>query len=315
MYSIRTEHLSGIQKLKLVNEQSGEYLSVVPVFGGNLNELVLQKNGKLHSVIDGDKALETLSVKNANHYQGAKLSPFPNRINKGKYQFNGLEYQLAINSPPHAMHGLCWNRPFTKKSELVTSSSAKIILQADYNSMNPGFPFPYHIEREYTLESGNFTCLTRIVNTGKQSMPLGDGWHPYFTTGSKINNIKLQLSKSKQLELSETLIPTGKHVAKDMFTNPTLLNDIVLDYCFELGHKEGIAEIRLIDEQQNVCIVIWQQTGKHGYNFIQAYTPPHRNSIAIEPMSCAPDAFNNKNGLIILPPAESVEFCFGVRLE
>ena len=314
MYSIRTEHISGTQKLKLVNEQSGEYLSVVPEFGGNLNELVLQKNGKLHSVIDGDTALEILSVKNSNHYQGAKLSPFPNRINKGKYQFNGLEYQLAINSLPHAMHGLCWNMPFTIKSEHITSDQAKLTLEADYRSTYPGFPFPYHIEIEYILESNRITCTTRVTNTGKHSMPLGDGWHPYFTTGTKINNIKLQLPKSKQLELSETLIPTGKYVAEDMFTNPTLLNDIKLDYCFELEHKEGLAETRLIDEQQNVCIVIWQQTGKHGYNFIQAYTPPHRNSIAIEPMSCAPDAFNNKNGLIILPPEESVEFCFGVRI-
>ncbi len=312
MYTITTTDFFGIEKIKLLNPRSGEYLAVIPAFGGNLNELALLKDGKLHSIIAGDETLESLSGNTTNFYRGAKLSPFPNRINRGKYEFGGKEYQLETNAPPHALHGLCWNLPFAVKEQLATNSSAKLVLTAVYKSLHKGYPFTYQIEIEYVLEQSNFKCTTRIANKCEQPIPIGDGWHPYFTTGSKTNNLKIQLPQgAKQLELSESLIPTGNYLQRNQFSSPTLLYTTQLDHCFELDKTDGIVETRLLDQSKNICIVIWQQ----GYGFIQAYTPPDRQSIAIEPMTCAPDAFNNKNGLIILKPKESAEFCFGVRLE
>jgi len=311
MDAITTEDFSGIEKIKLPNLKSGEYLAVIPAFGGNLNELVLLKDGKLHNIIASDKNIETLSGSSSNFYRGAKLSPFPNRINKGKYEFASKEYQLAINAPPHALHGLCWNLPFTIKEQLATNNSAKLVLSANYKSLHDGYPFSYTIEIEYILEQHNFKCTTRITNTSEQAIPIGDGWHPYFSTGSKVNNLKLQLPPNKQLELDKGLIPTGNYLPGNYFSKPTLLYTTQLDHCFELDVVEGIAETRILDQSKNICIVIWQQ----GYKFIQVYTPPDRKSIAIEPMTCAPDAFNNKMGLTVLQPKESAEFYFGVRLE
>jgi aldose 1-epimerase len=311
MFKITTTDFFGTEKIKLLNPQSGEYVSIIPAYGGNLNELVLSKDDKLHSIIAGDKTLESLSGKTENYYRGTKLSPFPNRINNGKYTFNDKEYQLEVNAPPHALHGLCWNLPFTTKEQSATNNSARLILYANYNALHKGYPFTYQIEIECVLEPGNFKCATRITNSGEQSIPIGDGWHPYFMTGSKVNNLKLQLPEKKQLELDNSLIPTGNYVPGNSFSVPTLLYNTQLDHCFELDTTNAITETRLIDQSKNISIIIWQQ----GYKFIQVYTPPDRNSIAIEPMSCAPDAFNSKNGLIALSPKESTEFSFGVRLE
>jgi aldose 1-epimerase len=44
------------------------------------------------------------------------------------------------------------------------------------------------------------------------------------------------------------------------------------------------------------------------YPYLQLYTPPHRESIAIENLSAAPDAFNNGMGLINLEPGASATF-------
>ncbi|MEO6547212.1 MAG: hypothetical protein ABIN94_04410, partial [Ferruginibacter sp.] len=44
------------------------------------------------------------------------------------------------------------------------------------------------------------------------------------------------------------------------------------------------------------------------YPFLQIYTPPHRNSIAIENLSAPPDSFNNKISLNILQPGENIIF-------
>jgi aldose 1-epimerase len=314
MFSITVENFYGKERIKLFNPGTGEYLCIIPAFGGNIIELVLSKNEKLHHVIAGDEAIESLSGNPVNFYRGAKLSPFPNRIDNGKYVFEGKEHQLEQNNPPHALHGLCWNLPFTVKAELVTDNSAMIILQTDYDSIHKGYPFSYHIEIEYTLEENNFKCLTRILNTSEQSIPIGDGWHPYFTIGSKVDNLKLQLPPNKQIKLGKDMIPTGNYIPGTLFESPTLINNTRLDHCFELDTANERVETRLIDEQKNISIVIWQQASGRGYKFLQAYTPPDRNSIAIEPMSCAPDAFNNKNGLIVLLPKEAVEFCFGVNL-
>jgi aldose 1-epimerase len=38
------------------------------------------------------------------------------------------------------------------------------------------------------------------------------------------------------------------------------------------------------------------------------YTPPHRNTIAIENLSAIPDAFNNEIGLITLAPQANAIF-------
>ncbi|MCB0643138.1 MAG: hypothetical protein KDC44_15925, partial [Phaeodactylibacter sp.] len=51
------------------------------------------------------------------------------------------------------------------------------------------------------------------------------------------------------------------------------------------------------------------------YNFLQVFTPDHRQSIAIEPMTCNVDAFNNREGLIVLKPGEAHAASFGLRLD
>ena len=68
-----------------------------------------------------------------------------------------------------------------------------------------------------------------------------------------------------------------------------------------------------LNKDMDFGFTIWQETGKYKYNFLQVYTPPHRKSIAIEPMTCAPDAFNNKDGLIVLGPFESFYAVCGIK--
>jgi aldose 1-epimerase len=54
---------------------------------------------------------------------------------------------------------------------------------------------------------------------------------------------------------------------------------------------------------------------ERAYPYLQVYTPPHRKSIAIENLSSAPDAFNNKMGLIALGPEDSQAFQTRYRIE
>lgn len=58
----------------------------------------------------------------------------------------------------------------------------------------------------------------------------------------------------------------------------------------------------------------WMKGGKNKFNYLQLFTPAHRKSIAIEPMTCNINAFNNKEGLIILEPEEVLDLSFGIKL-
>ena len=315
MFNIVFENIQGIEKITLINTRSGEFLSVIPAYGGNINELFLYKNNSLHALIAGDNNAEQLSGKCNNAYRGAKLSPFPNRIKDGSYVFNGTRYTLPKNDNIHALHGLIWNVPFIIKEQKATEHKAHLILFKQYQKADPGFPFDYTIEIEYTLEAGQFSCQTNITNNSPMPIPLGDGWHPYLSTGSPIDELKLQLPSAKKIETNDSLIPTGRYIRDTMFESATHIRNTVLDDCFELDPIEHIVETLLIDERKQLTLVLWQKASAHGYNFIHVYTPPDRQSIAIEPTSCGPDAFNNKNGLIVLAPMESVELVFGIRLE
>ncbi|MDB5273773.1 MAG: aldose 1-epimerase [Chitinophagaceae bacterium] len=315
MFSILRETFEGTEKIKLFHAQSGEYLSVIPAYGGNLNEWVVSRNNQLHDCIAGDKTLDALSGKKNNAYRGAKLSPFPNRIKEGCYVFNNQRYHLSKNDNIHVLHGLIWNMPFVVIDEQTHTDFALLTIGLTYQNTHAGFPFHYRIEITYIFQQQQFSCRTKVINESHHDIPIGDGWHPYFTTGKSINELKLKLPSSKRIDTDESLIPTGRYVQDATYDQPTLIADVQLDHCFEIDQREGIVETILVNEQEQSTLVLWQRVGERGYCFVQLYTPPDRLSIAIEPMSCAPDAFNNKKGLIVLEPKESVTFEFGVRIE
>ncbi len=315
MFHIVFEDFHGTKKIKLINTESGEFLSVIPAYGGNINELILNKNNALHSLIAGDSNMQDLSGRPVNAYRGAKLSPFPNRIKEGSYVFDGIRYTLPKNDNIHALHGLVWNAPFQIKEKSTTAHEAKLILSWHYQKVNPGFPFDYLIEIEYTLQEREFICQTIITNNSPIAIPIGDGWHPYLSTGSTINELKLKLPSDKKIETNQSLIPTGRYIRDSSFASAAFIQDTLLDDCFELDPVERIVETILIDERRQLTLILWQKVSAHGYNFVHVYTPPNRQSIAIEPTTCAPDAFNNKNGLMVLDPLESVDLIFGIRLE
>lgn len=50
-------------------------------------------------------------------------------------------------------------------------------------------------------------------------------------------------------------------------------------------------------------------------NFLQLYIPPDRTSIAIEPMTCTPDVFNYKKGLLELASGERYDWRIQLNFE
>lgn len=314
-FQVLTDKFGSYSIIQLKDTETGEYVSILPEIGGTIVDMVLDFNGNLKSIIDGYKSESDLKEIHESSYKSSKLFPFPNRIKDGHYSFDGTVYELKINEKPrnNAIHGLVHNKSFSLVDQKDGDTSASIILKYSYNADDTGFPFAYEFDIEYKWTKYiKFSCKTTIKNTGSKVFPYGDGWHPYFKTDDIVDNLYFQFPAVKSFKTDNRSIPTGKTTPYSEFNQLSLIGDTVFDTCFELNTEDSKAEIVIFNKKANFGYKIWQEIGFEKYNYLQIYTPDHRQSIAIEPMTCIPDAFNNGTGLIELAPGTANEISWGV---
>lgn len=317
MFTIKTEPFGRFTQIKLINNLSGEYVGVIPDFGAALNALVLKKNDRLYDLIDGSNTYEELMEQGIKLCKGMVLFPFPNRLKDGKYTFEGNAYELPINEldKNNSIHGLVTTSKFSVRKFETDEQKASLTLVHDEKGTNTGYPFKAKLEITFTITSDSeLICECEVTNSDIKNIPFGLGWHPYFKALDKINDLQLTIPSDKMLEVDNRMNPTGKLVPNLLFTSPTLIDNHQLDTGFKIESKSETATTAIFDSQNKVTLNIWQETGVGKYNFLQYYIPDYRGSIAVEPMTCAPDAFNNGMGLISLKPAEKSAVKFGVKL-
>ncbi|MFC2069465.1 aldose 1-epimerase [Chloroflexota bacterium] len=310
MFRVETKTFGNLYKVNLVNISTAEYVSIIPGFGGNVNEIVLSKNGKTYNVLDSAKTYtELMSDK---MFKGSKLLPFPNRIKYGRYNFEGRAYQLPVNFGRHAIHGFMYNKTLQVTKQRGNINQATLELSYQYGGTVPGYPFKFKASLIYSLiKDFGFQYTTVITNVGSSSMPVGDGWHPYFKTYGKVDNLHIRLPSNRSIKINNQMIPTGELVLED-YPASFMIDSRQFDTGFALHETEGKAITEIIDPNLDLKINIWQETGKMKYNFLQVFIPSSRVSIAIEPMTCAANAFNNNMGLAVLQPNQSLNTSCGV---
>jgi len=239
-----------------------------------------------------------------------------NRIKDGRYSFDSRNYQLPLNHSEegHAIHGLVYNKKFHIKKETENKGMASVVLEYDYDKDTGGYPFSFSMIITYEFSQKGFACSTMVKNTGKEEMPFADGWHPYFKMGRKVDDLFLKLPSSVKIDVDKKLMPTGTKSMFGRFISPAMIKKQEFDACFELDNRR-IAETELSDPKNKITLVLWQEAGKGKYSHLQVYIPQSRDSIALEPVTCITDAFNNKKGLVILGPREEFKGRYGVYIK
>lgn len=274
------------------------------LFGALLNRYEIQEaDGTWFNAIAGFADPSDAQAHITNGFRSAKLSPYACRLNQGRYTFANEAHQCRKHIlGKHAIHGLMYDTIFTLSGSHADEQGAWVELHADYPQDDLGFPFSYGLTVRYTLTEAGLTIETTAKNTGQQAMPIVDGWHPYFTLGGKVDDWMLCLNSDTQLEFNEDLLPTGQRIVDKRFQAALKLQNIELDNCFVLNNLQDTACILQHNNKQLRIDAL-----SH-YPYLQIYIPPERTSIAIENLSGAPDAFNNKIGLHILEPQQSILF-------
>jgi len=244
--------------------------------------------------------------------RGQVLLPWPNRIDGGAYTFLGQRYQLPLTEPQrrNASHGLVRWLNWAP----LERSAARLVLGLRLEPQ-PGYPFALALELDYALSPAGLAVRTTARNAGPTPLPFGAGQHPYFTVGTaRVDDALLRLPARTYLTTDDRLIPTGRApvvgTALD-FQAERPIGGTRLDTCFTdlRADVDGRVRVALSHPVGAPRLTIALDAA---YRFVQAYTGDslpeeagRRRGIAIEPMTCAPNAFNSGDGLRVLGPGET----------
>ncbi|MFY0408147.1 galactose mutarotase [Solicola sp. PLA-1-18] len=240
-------------------------------------------------------------------YAGDLLAPWPGRVDRGTYTWEGETHRLRIDDADSqvALHGLVDDREW----HVAVSGTDWATLGVRVEDA-PGWPFRLGLQLSYTLSADGLSVLLEAFNLGDSVLPWGVGFHPYFTSPDPIDETPLWLPATERLVLDDRLLPAGRvpvpGSAHD-FATPRPLGDLVLDDAFDGTPRDdqdrawmGFGDLRL-----------WWGTS---LPWLQLYTPPDRSALAIEPYSCPTGALNTGDDLTRLQPGHAHVSTWGVGL-
>lgn len=288
----------------------GDQRAVVTEVGAGLRTYAVADR----DVVDGYAADEMCSIG-----RGQLLLPWPNRIEDGRYEFAGRVHQAPLSEPArhNALHGLTRWLNWT-----ALEQSGDRVLMSLVLHPQEGYPFTLRLQAAYRLSAAGLTVRTTATNVGTQAAPYGAGHHPYLTVGTLIDQALLRLPALMRLEANERLIPTGrllptKGTAFD-FLELRPIGSVRMDTAFAslVPDSDGLIRVHLQSPGGDVGVTLWMEPP---YRFLMVYTPDaipeasrRRRSLAIEPMTCAPNAFRSGDGLIVLQPGEATSATWGI---
>lgn len=308
-FSIQEEGSNSQQTITLCDTETGTRATIF-CFGGLLNAFTIQVAGKTVNMVDGFNDVDDAKLGMTNGFKSAKLSPFVCRLREGTYRFEDTNFTIeGFYLKKHAIHGLLSHALFEVSEKGADTDKAWVTLTHHYKGTDKGYPFHYALAVTWTLYRNHYLSVnTSATNKHHAVIPFADGWHPYFTTDTGVDSSTLQFNTARKLVFDDELLPTGEEIIDDRFLLGTVLNGIELDNCFVLpANEKGYCILK----GKEVSISIEPDAA---YPYLQVYTPSHRKSIAIENLSAAPDAFNNKIGLRYLQPGETFSCTIGYRI-
>lgn len=269
----------------------GEQRAVVTEVGATLREY--SSGGR--SVLDGFAVSEMSSGG-----RGQLLMPWPNRIGDGSYEFGGRVLQLPVTEPErhNAIHGLVRWASWTPAEHTQDRIHLTFTLRPQ-----PGYPFLLELAADYSLGPDGLRTIWSAHNIGLEPAPFGAGSHPYLRPRPElVDEAELRIPARTYLEVDDRLLPTGRRLPVEGtgydFREARPVGDAVLDLCF--------ADLDELAIEFDGLRLAWD--GNH--SFLQVFTgdtlPPdrRRRALAVEPMTCAPNAFRTGDGVVILAPGE-----------
>lgn len=174
----------------------GVRLVVLPADGGRMGSLC----------VDGHELLVTDPGQGPIRWGVYPMAPWAGRVRHGRFTFAGREHALPLAMPPHAIHGVVFDRPWTVLE--VTPSSATLGIELDER-----WPFRGRVEQRIEIDVDGLRAAMTLE--ARDTMPAIVGWHPWFRRVLVEGDppAGLMFDADEMLVRDEEGIPTGVRVA------------------------------------------------------------------------------------------------------
>jgi aldose 1-epimerase len=285
---------------------------------GNFTAQVTQVGATLRSCTsDGLDVIDGFGMdERATDGRGQVLAPWPNRLTDGRYRYGDHECQASINeiSRHTAIHGLVRWLDWTPVAHDATSVTLSCVIRPQ-----PGYEWQLDLEVKYALDATGLTVTAQAKNADPERAPFGVGFHPYLTLGtSSIDGLHLTIPATEYLDPGgrPAMVPVAS--TPQDFTQPRQIGPTQLDTCFgglvRSDNQRAIA--RLDDRDGGRSVQLWVDDA---YRYLMVYTGDgvgrperRRRAVAVEPMTCPPDAFRSGIDLVELESGESWRGSWGI---
>jgi aldose 1-epimerase len=247
--------------------------------------------------------------------RGQNLVPWPNRIRDGRYTFNGVTHQLALTEPArhNATHGLARYVPWVLVDKQPDAVTNRVRIHPQ-----PGWPGTLEAMITHRLGEDGLTVTVEATNIGAGELPFGYGAHPYLTVGeSRVDEVAVIVPAASYLEVDDRLLPikisSVDGTVYDLRRGP-VLGSVSLDTAMTDLARDPDGRWRVELALGDRYAELW---GDETMDWVQVFTGgPHRDwSIAVEPMTCGPDAFNagpTHSDMKVLAPGETFVGQWGI---
>jgi aldose 1-epimerase len=249
---------------------------------------------------------------------GNVLIPWPNRVKDGRWSWQGQDLQLEQTEKgrANAIHGLVRHGQW----QVIARQEQMVTLGYDI-PVQAGWPVSLETSISYMVSEEGLTIIHGVRNVGTQAIPFGVGTHPYPRAGkAETDDCTLQLAATTVLPLNpDDQIPSAPaHSVEGTeydFRTPRSLSGVDLDTPFGGVKPESDGLVHHWLRSADVSLEVWAEPA---FKWVQVFTPPaypgRGRAIAIEPMTCPPDALNSKEDLIVLEPDATWSASWGFRI-
>lgn len=302
---LMTERIVNVQVYKLQDKEADLSVTVSPSEGGQVSEMIFRGENILHNI--------------------PVMFPWPNRMAGAKFEFKGRTVKLTPTTKEGYVFSSLVNKNWNVENMGVSKEGAHLeesLRSRDFPDIAYLFPYPNKITVDWIVREGTLEFATTVVNEGDETMPMGLGFHTNFNVPIRDSGLRencfLMVPANSYWEKEDPnaivtgrSIPTGRKLRVegtklDLIKPKLVKNFLVDDVLTDLRMENGWTTCKIYDPVADITVL--SQTDKNFSN-IGVFIPPSTNSVSIEPMTCATDAFNLesrniKAGLIALEPGE-----------
>jgi len=250
---------------------------------------------------------------------GQVLAPWPNRLQAGSYRWEGAALQLPLSEPErgNAIHGLVRWQAWTASARTDDGVTLSHCIHP-----RDGYPFLVDVRLRYALDEAGLSVSVAAANRGDRPAPFGLGFHPYLRLDDNgVDGWRLSVPADTILVTDASGIPTGRQAAKGTpfdFRSPRPIGSVPLDTAYTdlAGGPDNLHRVEITTASSGgPSITVWMDDSfSHVMVFSGDTLGPdrRRRALAVEPMTCPPNALASGESVIRLAPGATWSASWGI---